>query len=191
MYNNIKTNWIAKNIAIYETIDSTQKEIWRKIESGNIENGTLVIAKTQSSGIGTHGRKWYANEEGNIIFSFVIKQNVSINKLENITLEIAEIFVEIFKKMYDISIEIKKPNDLMINNKKIGGILTESKVMKDIAEYIVIGVGINTNEKPKEEEVIYNSTSIKKEFNIDVDNYKVIMEFCNLFEKNFIERVEK
>lgn len=63
--------------------------------------------------------------------------------------------------------------------------------MKDIAEYIVIGVGINTNEKPKEEEIIYNSTSIKKEFNIDVDNYKVIMEFCNLFEKNFIERVEK
>ena len=53
----------------YKTIDSTQKEIWRRVKNGTIENKTIVIADIQTSGIGTHGRTWHTDEENNIAFS--------------------------------------------------------------------------------------------------------------------------
>ena len=185
---NLHTNWLAQEVMHYETIDSTQKEIWRKIQNKNINNGTLIIADIQTNGIGTHGRKWYANEKGNINFSFVIYPNISINKLENLTLEIAQIILIVFENLYKIKLDIKAPNDIMINNKKIGGILTETKLLAEKVECLVIDIAINTNKKILQKEIQNTSTSIQKEFNIEINNYSIISEFCNIFEKRFIER---
>ena len=70
----------------------------------------------------------------------------------------------------------------MIDGQKVGGILTETKLQGETVKYLVIGVGINTNQ----EEI---STSIKKEFNMPIDNSKVIEEFCKLFEANMAKRI--
>ena len=74
----------------YETIDSTQKEIWRRIENNEIQNGIIISADIQTDGVGTHGRTWYTTKKGNIAFSIGLAPNVPINNLENLTLEIAE-----------------------------------------------------------------------------------------------------
>lgn len=89
---------------------------------------------------GTHGRKWHTDEKNNIAFSFLIKANCDIKKLEGITLEIAEIMVEVFKKLYDISLEIKFPNDIVYQGKKLGGILTETKLNGKIVKDMVVGI---------------------------------------------------
>lgn len=161
----------------YEKIDSTQKEVWRRLE-----NGILISADIQTDGIGTHGRKWYTSQKGNIAFSIGIAPNVTVNKLDNLTLEIAETILEVFDKLYQIKLQIKLPNDIMINGQKVGGILTETKLQGEIVKYLSLGVGINTNN----EEI---STSIKKEFNMPIDNSKVIDEFCKLFEANMAKRI--
>ena len=150
----------------YEKIDSTQKEVWR-----NLENGIIVSADIQTDGIGTHGRTWYTTQKGNVAFSIGLEPNVPIYKLENLTIEIAEIILEVFEKLYKIKLQIKHPNDIMINNQKVGGILTETKLQSEIVKQLVIGIGINTNN----DEI---STSIKKEFGIEIDNSKVIDEIC-------------
>lgn len=191
MLENLKTDFIGRKEFYYKEIDSTQKEIWRRIEKNQIEDGTIIIADIQSQAIGTHGRVWYTDEENNIAFSIFLKPNCKVSNLSNITIEIAQILVDIFEEKYDIKLKIKKPNDLVFNNKKIGGILTETKLNGEIAKYMVIGIGINTNKTKFNSEICNIASSIKKEFGALVDRQIVIEEFCNLFEKSYKERLEK
>ncbi len=187
----LNTKWLGKETIYYKEIDSTQKEIWRRIENKNIDNGTLILADIQTDGIGTHGRKWYTSQKENIAFSFVIYPNIQIQKIENLTVEIAETLLEVFQKIYSIQLAIKNPNDIIINNKKVGGILAETKLRGEQIECLVIGIGINTNQQKFTKEIENIATSIKNEFHIKVDNLEVITEFCNLFEQNMIKRMEE
>lgn len=179
---NLTTKYLGRTCTYFEEIDSSQNEIFRLIEQNKIQNGEIIIANIQTQGKGTHGRTWYT-EKGNIAFSCYIETNCKPQKLENITAEIAKILVGIFKSKYNISLEIKEPNDLMYNGKKLGGILTQSKIYSNICKYLVIGIGINTSTTEFEHPIENIATSIKKEFNIEVDSKEVITEFCNLFEK--------
>ena len=188
-FENLNTKVIAKKVIYYEQIDSTQKEIWRRIDKHDIENGTLIYAGLQTKGIGTHGRTWYTNEKDNIAFSFAIFPNISIKRLEGLTKNIAEAIVEVLKKLYNVELQIKQPNDIVINNKKVGGILTETKLRGENVEDLVIGIGINTNQKKFDENIKDIASSISKEFNIKevIDNEKIIIEFCEEIEKKLIE----
>lgn len=124
---NLKTSFLGKKTFYYRTIDSTQREIIRRIDENKIEDGTLIFADFQTSGIGTHGRIWHTDEENNIAFSIYIEMNCDISKLENLTVKIAEIIIEILKDKYGIQLEIKEPNDIYFNSKKLGGILTRKQ----------------------------------------------------------------
>jgi BirA family biotin operon repressor/biotin-[acetyl-CoA-carboxylase] ligase len=179
---NLKTNFLGKNAFYYNTIDSTQREIWRRIDKNEITNGTLIFADIQTNGLGTHGRKWHTDEENNIAFSFFIDIDCEVQKLDGLTRKIAEIIVQIFKDNYKIELEIKAPNDIYCKGKKLGGILTETRVVSNIAKYLVIGIGINTNKITFPDEIKDIATSIKKEFGIVVNTEDFIAEFCNRFE---------
>lgn len=175
----------------YRKIDSTQLEIWRRIEENKIDNKTVVIADIQTNGKGTHGRKWHTDEVNNIAFSFFRQINCEIDKLDGLTTEMAQIILDIFKEIYQIELQIKLPNDIFYNGKKVGGILSETKVSGNIVKYIVVGIGINTCQTEFDAEIKDIATSIKNEFGIDVDRMKIIEEFCNRFEKRISERIEK
>lgn len=188
--NNLHTQVLWRNFEYYEKIDSTQKEIWSRVAENRIENGTVICAGVQESGVGTHGRVWHTDEKNNIAFSFYLNLNVEIEKLDGVTLEIAEIIRSIFEKEYNILLEIKKPNDIVYNQKKIGGILTETKLVGECVRDLVAGIGINTNQTEFADEIHDIATSIKNEFGFSVDNGKIISEFCNLFEKKVYERIK-
>ena len=89
---------------------------------------------------GTHGRKWYTEQDNNIAFSFFIETNCSVKKLEGLTLEIAETIVEVFQKLYNVTLNIKFPNDIVYKDKKLGGILTETKLQGENVKYMVVGI---------------------------------------------------
>lgn len=192
---------LNKSICVFEEIDSTQKEVLRRIE--NIKDSIVVISKNQTDGIGTHGRKWISNKN-NITFSIGINfsniknntnddlLNVNINSIEGITIEFAKLLVNIFKSIYGIDcINIKYPNDLLINGKKIGGILTETKLVRDNVKYLIVGIGINTNQTDFDNlEIKDIASSIKIECKKEVDNNKVIFEFIKEFEKCLEERIK-
>lgn len=188
---NLKTNFLGRDVIYYKKIDSTQNEIWRLVKDKKIENGTLVIADIQTEGKGTHGRIWHTDEVNNIAFSFFIQTDCNIKKLDGITVKIAKIIIEILKDRYDIDLKIKEPNDVIYDGKKIGGILTQSKIVSEDIKFLVIGIGINTSKMQFTEDIKDVATSIKKEFNVDIDNQEFIAEFCNRFEKYILERIEK
>jgi BirA family biotin operon repressor/biotin-[acetyl-CoA-carboxylase] ligase len=185
----LNTNFLGRKNEYYKKIDSTQQEIWRRIENNSVKNGLLIMSDLQTSGRGTHGRVWHTDEENNIAFSFYIETGCMAEILDGITYEIAEVMVEVIKNLYNICLEIKNPNDIIFDGQKIGGILTESKVCAGLVKFIVVGIGVNTNKTRFSDDIAKSATSIKKEFKLEVDNEKVISEFCNLFEKKIIERI--
>lgn len=94
---NLKTKFLERNSIFYSEIDSTQNEIWRLIENKNTPDGTLVFADIQNKGIGTHGRVWHTDEANNIAFSFFIKTNCNIQRLDGLTIKVANIIVDILR----------------------------------------------------------------------------------------------
>lgn len=187
---NLKTNFLGRNCIYYKEIDSTQDEIWRLVNKGVAPNGTLIFADIQTKGKGTHGRIWHTDEVGNIAFSFLIDlSNCNINQLEGLTIKIAQIIVDIFKSKQGINLAIKEPNDIVSNGKKIGGILTQTKIIGNDVKYLVVGIGINTNKENFTPDIKDIATSIKKEFGVDINTQEFIVEFCNRFEKEIIKRI--
>ena len=167
------------NIIRYEEIDSTQLEAKRYVEKVSECDKTVIIANNQTKGIGTHGRKWISKKDESITFTIILKPNCYVGQLKDFTINIAKCIVNIFKDLYNISLDIKKPNDIVYNNRKIGGILTETKIQKDIIKYIFIGIGINTNQLEFDNEIKDIATSIKKEFDIYIDNELIIKNLIN------------
>ncbi len=183
----LNTEHLGKNCIHYEEVDSTQNRIWKLYEEDAI-NGTLIIADRQTAGIGTHGRVWHTDEANNIAFSFLIKKECEVSKTEGLTIGIARVIVKIMKEKHNILLNIKEPNDIVYNGKKIGGILTQSKVVKNIVKCLVIGIGINTMQQVFAKEIKDIASSIKNEFNVEIDSKEFIVEFCNEFEKELKNR---
>lgn len=119
---NLKTSFLGRDLLYFKSIDSTQKEMYRRINENKIKNRTVIWADIQTEGIGTHGKKWYTDEENNIAFSFFVEMNCNLENLNGITLEIVETVLKIFANKYNITLQIKEPNDIYYNGKKLGGI---------------------------------------------------------------------
>ena len=134
---------------------------------------------------------WHTDEKNNIAFSFFINANTDVKNLDGITIEIARIILQVFKNLYNIELQIKEPNDIVYDNKKIGGILTETNLVGSLVKNLVIGIGINTNQLYFSDDIKEIATSIKEKFGIEIDNELVISEICNLFEKEYFKRIGK
>lgn len=175
-------SFIGKNVIEFDEIPSTQKYA-EKIVENNVENGTIIVAKYQTAGIGTHGRKWYTEDGKNITFTMILYPNCKIEKLSDFTLEVANAIVKAVEDLYNIKLDIKKPNDIICNEKKLGGILTQTKLLNEDVKYILIGIGLNTNQNIFDDEVKDIATSISNEFNIQIDNRKLINKICFYIEQ--------
>ena len=125
----ITSEVIAKNIIYFDELDSTQKYAKKLAEEG-IENGTMILTNNQIDGIGTHERKWHSEEGKNISFTLIIYTKCDVQKLDGLTVDIAQCMVDAIYEVCNVKLDIKKPNDLMCNGKKIGGILTQITTLR-------------------------------------------------------------
>lgn len=146
------TTYIGKEIIYKEEMESTQ-ELAKEISKEDTKNGTIVITDNQTKGKGTKDRKWFVSKGKNITMTIILKPNITVEKLEGFTLKIAECIKEAIKELYNYNLYIKKPNDLLLNNKKICGILTQTASVGNNIKYILIGIGFDTNEEIFNEEL--------------------------------------
>lgn len=163
-----------QKINYYKEIESTHlhaKEIQNKGDA-------VLIAEVQTAGIGTKGRKWHTCENKNIAMTIIKHPKCKISELEGLTIKIAEDIKEVIKEMYGYELQIKIPNDLMLNNKKICGILTEVHTQGEKIEYLLISIGFNVNETEFGE---FNdiATSLKKEYQKEFNREKIIINIIN------------
>ena len=145
----------------FETIESTHTYL--KENHMKYEDGTVIITDYQTAGIGTHNRTWHGSEK-NITMSILYKPTCSVDKLDNLTIDIANVLKEMIYDMYEIKLDIKYPNDLYLNGKKIAGILTTINTIGEKINYLIISIGFNVNETDFPTEIEEIATSLKKEF---------------------------
>ena len=178
----LSTKFLAKDIKFFESLESTQLTA-KKMAEERVENGTIVITDNQKKGIGTHDRKWYSEKGKNILFTLIIYPKCNLKELNTITVDIAKCLIYSIEKIYNIKLDIKSPNDIIYNKKKLGGILTQIVTSGEEIKYLLIGIGINVNQEKFPDEIKDIATSLKSEFGMDFSREKIISEFCNIFEE--------
>ena len=108
--------------------------------------------------------------------TIILKPNCKIAQLNNLTVDIAKKIQKAIKELYGYELTIKEPNDLMLNNKKICGILTEINTIGEKINYLLISIGFNVNEENFSEETKNLATSLKKEYNKNFSIEEIIIK---------------
>ena len=142
---NLRTETLGKKIEYYQSLNSTNYEALELIESGQAENGMLIITDNQIKGKGRNGNSWYMAPSKGLTMSLILLKPFSVNHTRLIPLATA---VAISKALTNrgANPKVKWPNDILLDNKKCGGILCESRLLNNLTKYIVVGIGLNVNE---------------------------------------------
>lgn len=174
------TKWMAKNIIYLPVTDSTNTQAKRLGEEG-AEHGTLVVTQCQTAGRGRRGRSW-DSPEGNVYFTFILRPDVEVSRASMITLISVLALAKAIEKVTGLNTQIKWPNDVVANGKKLCGILTESSTDLEYINYVVVGIGINVNQTSFPDELADKASSLFLELGHSVNRGAVLGEFLNLFE---------
>ncbi len=179
----LNTNLIGRNFVYTNEIDSTNTELLKRNEFP--KNGTVLLSEFQKNGRGRKDRTWISEPEVNLTFSILLK-NIFLQKSINIlNLGTALALAQTLENLYQFQVELKWPNDVLINKKKIAGILLESTSKGKNIEKLVVGIGVNVNQPDFKGDFNIRPTSIRLEFKQEVSRERFLSEFLNNFELIF------
>ncbi len=184
----------------YREIDSTNNRA-RALATEGYPEGTIVVAEKQTAGRGRRGRNWYSPDNQGIYVSFILRPALPLKEISRISLLVAVAVAETLETELNLPARIKWPNDILINNKKIAGILSEAVTDTDGIEYIVIGIGLNINNQVQEfpDDFRTAATSARAEYERPCSRIKVLQgllasfeqHYFNLLNGNFTQTLEK
>ena len=153
------TEWVAKEVLYFDTIDSTNTKAQELAEKG-YPSGTLVVADKQESGKGRRGRSWVSPSGTGIFMTLMIKPDINPNNASMLTLVAALAVAKAITSVTGEEAMIKWPNDIVVNGKKVCGILTEMNAQFDYINNIVVGIGINVHNESFPEEISQMASSL-------------------------------
>ena len=153
------TDWVAKEVLYFDTIDSTNIKAQELAEIG-YPSGTLVVADKQESGKGRRGRSWVSPSGTGIFMTLMIKPDINPNNASMLTLVAALAVAKAITSVTGEEAMIKWPNDIVVNGKKVCGILTEMNAQFDYINHIVVGIGINVHNESFPEEISQMASSL-------------------------------
>ena len=161
----------------FKKVESTNNTAIRIIKNSNIDYG-MIISDVQKKGRGQYGKKWISYK-GNLFVSFFFKSNKLSVSLKQITKINCLLVKKLLSNYYKKEIIFKKPNDLMINKKKICGILQE-KISKLNNRYLIVGIGVNVMKSPNLKN--YPTTNLFELLNKKLSKKKIEKEIKKIFE---------
>jgi len=169
-----------------KSIDSTNKYTIKNIKQ--LDDKTIVYADEQTSGKGRNNRTWISSERSNLYFTIVLKPNLKdISVLPNITQYMAVVLCKTFNR-YGIIAQIKWPNDVLVNGKKIAGILCETVFKGSDLEGVGVGVGVNLNMTQKFLDTIDQpATALNLLLKTKIDRKRFLDELLQLFFEDYDE----
>ena len=178
------TKWAGSNVVYYDEIDSTNN---RAKEAGDNKapHGTLFVADMQVAGKGRRGRVWQSPAGSSIYMTILLYPEISPLKAPQLTLVMAIAVAEGIKEVTGLDTKIKWPNDIVVNGRKICGILTEMSTEIDYINHVVIGAGINVNQDDFPEDIRKTASSLKMELGKQVKRSELIAAIMKSFEKDY------
>ena len=174
----MKSDFIGHSVEVLESVDSTND--YAKKKAKELVDGSVIISLEQVKGKGRRGRSFHSGKGDGIYLSIILKPGFEPAKAPFITSIAGAALVNTFNK-FNIQTKIKWPNDVLINGKKVAGILTEMSADMEFIEYIVLGVGINVSGLEFPSELKNIATSLKLE-GYDVKKLNIIWQFVYEFE---------
>ena len=183
----LDTEIIGRNIIYTDEASSTNSFLLDPSISGNI-NGTILIAEKQTKGRGRKDRQWYSTKGLNLTFSILLTNKKYFTKHFNLINFATALSTAIaIENLFQLKTELKWPNDVLIKNKKVAGVLIESSSKGEKIERVVIGIGINVNQTSFQGSYNIQPTSLKLETGENIERETLLAELLNVFEETLKE----
>lgn len=177
---------IGRDIIYLETVDSTNRIAMEMGDKGAL-HGTVVIADSQTKGRGRLGRTWFSPPGSNIYMSIILRPVLDLKNVPVLTIMASVASANALRDVTGLPVGIKWPNDLLVSDKKLGGILSETRSVNERIIFSVIGIGINVNSGPEDlpPDLRAIATSIKKETGREESRQNLIANILNEMDYRF------
>lgn len=181
----IKSKKIGKNLIFLKEVDSTNS--YAKKLATECEDGTVIVAESQTSGRGRLDRKFFSESDKGVYISIILKPELPIESVNTITLLSALAVFDAIKELTGKEVLIKWPNDIYLNEKKLCGILTESAVIDNKTSFIIVGIGINLNQNKEDfpKEISEIATSVFAQTGVMIKREDYLVALLKNFEKYY------
>lgn len=178
----LKAQILGKNLIVLDTVTSTNDYL-KNLGNNGCESGTLVAAREQTKGKGRLGRVWQTKKDDGIAFSFLLRPELALSEITAITPLSGLAVCKAIRDYTGLDCKIKWPNDIIVGNKKLVGILTEMSAEFDAVEYTITGIGINVEHTGFPEDIAYKATSILLETGRHIDKNEFLALVIDCLEK--------
>lgn len=182
----LDSNKLGNDIYCFKTIDSTNNYAKKLALDGAVE-GTIVLSDEQTGGRGRLGRNWVSPYGANIYMSMILRPIIYPSEAAKITEITAATVANAINKVTNLETGIKWPNDIILDNKKVCGILTEMSAELNDINYVIVGIGINVNIDEFPEDIKNIATSIKKTLGSEVSRKELVINIMEEFEKLYYD----
>lgn len=182
---NLSTQWLGQSVCYFEELDSTNS-FAKSMATDEVQQGMVCLTDNQTKGRGQYERNWESKSGKNLTFSLVFRPQTS-ERFHVLTLACALAIVEQLNELIDENpcTSIKWPNDVMLNKKKIAGLLTESVFNGNKPDRLVVGVGLNVNQCNFSQEVSEKATSISLEKGKQISREKLLSDLLGRIEYKY------
>ena len=182
----LKTKIIGQNLVSFHSLKSTN-DIASQMAATGAAEGTVITAEKQTLGRGRLGRSWHSPEKVGAYISIIITPKMSPEKAPGLSVMTALAAAETFEKYCPGKVKIKWPNDILIGNRKVAGVLTELYTKYNKIDYVVVGIGININQKQTDfpQTIRKLATSLRQVSGKKINRAELTAEFLQHFEKEY------
>jgi BirA family biotin operon repressor/biotin-[acetyl-CoA-carboxylase] ligase len=180
----LRAKKFGKTIILLRKVDSTNS-FTKKLARYGAAEGTVVIAEEQTAGRGRHRRKWFS-PKGGLYFSVVLRPKMKVSETVGIVVAAGLAIAKTLSENYCLNVETKWPNDVLLDGKKVCGILTEVNSVGEKVNYAVVGIGINANSavsKEFPEELKPIATSLKEKLKKRISLEDLLKQCLEKFEE--------
>ena len=177
----LETSSIGRNFIYCEEVNSTNKYLLES--TAKLFHGTTIFSEFQHEGKGRLNRPWLSAKDQNLTFSVLLKKNLTKYNPNHISLAASLAVSTAIENLYQLKTDLKWPNDVLIKNKKVSGILLESSSTGEDIEKIVIGIGVNTNQTKFVGDFKIQPTSVKFELKREIKRERLLSEILNVLEE--------
>jgi BirA family transcriptional regulator, biotin operon repressor / biotin---[acetyl-CoA-carboxylase] ligase len=181
----LKTKFMGKDIHYFKEVDSTN-DVAKYLAENGAEEGTVVVAEIQNRGKGRRGKTWIS-PPGGVWMSIILRPDIPTSRAPQLTLVTGVAVAETLKKELKLDVGIKWPNDILIGNKKVCGILTEVNASINKVNYVIVGIGIDMNvDVPLlPPDLQKGATSLKNELDTEINGAILVQKFLLNLEKQY------
>lgn len=180
----MNTKWAGRNLLFFEILDSTNICAKREGEAG-APHGTLVVTESQTAGRGRRGKGWESPRGINIYFTILLRPELAPDRASMLTLVMAHSVARVIRETTSMEARIKWPNDVVVNGKKICGILTELSAEPGYIHHLVIGTGINVGLQEFPGELAHKAASLEGESGTKISRGLLLAEVMAAFEEDY------